>query len=83
MQETFLHHVWQMQYFDKRALCTCDGEPIVIYQPGTLNPHAGPDFANARLKIGEIDWVGSVEIHINSSGWLEHHHDQDPANLTN
>ena len=79
MQETFLHHVWQMQYFDKRALCTCDGEPIVIYQPGTLNPHAGPDFANARLKIGEIDWVGSVEIHINSSGWLEHNHDQDPA----
>jgi hypothetical protein len=31
------------------------------------------------LKIGGMEWSGSVEIHIHSSGWLAHHHDSDKA----
>jgi len=26
-----------------------------------------------------MEWVGSVEIHINASGWTQHKHDSDPA----
>ncbi len=79
MHESFLHYVWQMQYFDKQNLRTCDGETIEIFNPGTLNGNAGPDFSNARIKIGTIAWVGSVEVHINSSMWFEHHHETDKA----
>ena len=77
MQESFLHYLWQMQYFNKKELQTTDGETIEIFNPGILNTDAGPDFLNARVKIGPIAWVGSVEIHLHSSGWLDHHHDQD------
>ena len=31
------------------------------------------------IRIGQIEWVGSVEIHIYASGWLDHHHNTDAA----
>src|SRR5690606_35597301 len=43
------------------------------------NSHSGPDFHNARMKIGEMEWISSAEIHIHSSGWMDHKHDTDPA----
>lgn len=79
MNELFLHYVWQYQYFDKTDLRTTSGETIRIFSTGSRNPDAGPDFLQARLKVGEIQWVGSVEIHIDSAGWYQHSHDQDPA----
>lgn len=41
--------------------------------------HAGPDFEQARVRIGTIEWIGSVEIHIDASGWTDHRHEQDAA----
>lgn len=41
--------------------------------------HSGPDFSEARIKIGELEWRGSVELHIQSSGWLAHQHQYDAA----
>ncbi len=79
MQESLLHHLWSLQYFDKKDLRTTAGEPVEVFYPGILNTNAGPDFSTARLRIGFINWVGNVEIHEMSSGWLDHHHDQDPA----
>ena len=79
MSEAFLHYLWQFQYFDKNELQTITGEPIQIFNPGHRNSHAGPDFSNARMKIGEVEWVGSAEIHVQASGWMEHRHDRDPA----
>ncbi len=79
MSEAFLHYLWQFQYFDKHELQTTSGEPIHIFNPGTRNMNAGPDFHNARMRIGNMEWIGSTEIHIQSSGWMEHKHDRDPA----
>jgi hypothetical protein len=79
MNESFLHYIWQFQYFDKKDLRSSTGEEIVIFTPGQKNMHAGPDFYDAKLKIDSIAWAGSVEIHINSSGWREHKHQEDPA----
>lgn len=79
MQESLLHYIWQFQYFDKIDLSTTTGEELTIYNPGFRNTHAGPDFSNARVRIGNIEWVGSVEIHIYSSGWNDHQHHIDPA----
>ncbi len=79
MTEAFLHYIWQFQYFDKRNLRTTQGEELQIFQPGIKNVHAGPDFSDARIKVGDLEWRGSVELHINTSGWAEHHHEADAA----
>jgi hypothetical protein len=79
MTEAFLHYVWQYQYFDKSDLKTTDGDTVSVFNPGLPNTHAGPDFFNARVRIGMMDWIGNVEIHINASGWTDHKHDADDA----
>jgi hypothetical protein len=77
--ESFLHYLWQFQYFDKHSLATHAGEAVQVFHPGIRNTHAGPDFSDARILIGALEWRGSVEIHIQSSGWLEHRHSDDAA----
>jgi Protein of unknown function (DUF2851) len=79
MNESFLHYLWQFQYFDKTDLQTQDGEPISIFKTGILNTNAGPDFSQAKIKIGSIEWVGNVEIHTKSSEWVNHKHGSDKA----
>lgn len=58
---------------------TTAGEVLNILKPGILNSDAGPDFSQSKVKIDNIDWIGNVEIHIQSSGWYEHKHDRDAA----
>lgn len=79
MSESFIHYLWQFQYFNAENLLTTAGETITIIKTGMPNTHAGPDFQQAQIKIGEVVWVGHVEIHIQSSGWEEHHHEKDQA----
>ncbi|WP_345226097.1 DUF2851 family protein [Hymenobacter koreensis] len=77
MQEDFLHYVWQHQYFDKAALCTEQGDEVVVLRPGYRNSDAGPDFLNARLMLGDVEWNGAVEIHLRASDWHRHQHQTD------
>ncbi|MGI4872894.1 MAG: DUF2851 family protein [Janthinobacterium lividum] len=77
MREDFLHYVWQHQYFDKTALCTTAGEEIQVLRPGQRNADAGPDFLNARLRLGDMEWNGAVEIHLRASDWHRHNHQTD------
>mgnify|MGYP000264547289 CR=1 FL=1 len=81
MQEEFLHHVWKYQKFDtKSTLKTNQGEIIEIINTGRHNQqHSGPDFFNAKIKIGNQVWAGNVEIHKKSSDWYAHHHEEDPS----
>jgi len=79
MNESFLHYLWQFQYFDKNDLLSSDGEPISILKVGFLNSNSGPDFSDAKIKINGIEWAGTVEIHIKSSDWQVHHHETDAA----
>src|SRR5579859_935599 len=79
MNESFLHYLWQFQYFNKNELQSSDGEPISVVKVGHLNANAGPDFADAKISVGGIDWVGTVEIHIRSSDWHAHRHERDAA----
>jgi hypothetical protein len=74
-----LHYIWQFQYFDRGDLMTTAGEKVSVFHPGHKNSHAGPDFSNARIKIGSIEWIGSVEIHVQSSAWNAHKHSSDAA----
>ena len=78
MREDFLHYVWQHQYFDKTDLRTAAGEEIQVLRPGYRNADAGPDFLNARLRLGEVEWNGAVEIHLRATDWARHNHQVDP-----
>lgn len=78
MTEAFLHYLWQHQMLDKR-LTTTDGQPIVVISAGTLNRDAGPDFFNARIAVGGVEWAGNIEVHLHSSDWNAHRHSSDKA----
>ncbi len=79
MNESFLQFIWKHRLFIEKGLHTNDGEIIRVLAPGMLNTDAGPDFFNARIKVGETIWAGNVEVHQKSSDWYRHKHDQDPA----
>src|SRR5689334_24498627 len=77
MTEKFLHYLWKMKLLRMEDLQTSSGEKIRILKTGEHNHDAGPDFLNARIKIGETEWAGNVEIHMKSSEWNQHHHQHD------
>lgn len=79
MDEHFLHYVWNHQKFDKQNLSLTNGEALTVFAKGFHNQDSGPDFEEGRVKIGEIEWVGSIEIHIRSSDWDKHFHSKDEA----
>lgn len=79
MNESFLYYIWQYLYFNKSGLQTTDGDSVQILDPGMRNSDSGPDFVNARIKIGNLEWRGHVEIHTQASDWIKHKHDDDPA----
>ncbi len=78
MQEDFLHFVWRLGRFRMKDLITTTGETISIVDPGQHNQDAGPDFLNARMRIGSTLWAGNVEMHLRSSQWYAHGHEKDP-----
>jgi hypothetical protein len=77
MKEDFLHYVWQYKKFDFSNLMTVYGEEVAIINSGQLLQMAGPDFFNAQIIIGNQKWAGNVEIHIKSSDWYLHNHEND------
>lgn len=82
MTEKLFQYIWQLQYFNRPGLQTTVGEVIEVIHPGILNINQGPDFLNARIRIGATLLAGSVELHLRSSQWWKHGHDTDP-NYTN
>lgn len=78
MREDIIHYVWKHKLYDKQ-LCTVEGEPIEVIDTGIHNSNAGPDFFNAKIKIGDQLWVGNVEIHHSSGDWIKHNHHRDES----
>jgi hypothetical protein len=78
MTEKLLQYIWQFGYFNNTDLKTVNGERIEIIHRGTVNTNQGPDFLNAKIKIGNTLLAGSVELHINTSDWKKHKHSDDP-----
>ena len=77
--EQLLQYVWKHKILPLECLETTDGKALEIIDPGLHNRNAGPDFFNAKLRIGNTMWVGNVEIHEHSKDWFRHGHDSDPA----
>lgn len=74
-----MQYVWQHRLWLPSDMTTVDGERVEVLDPGLLNNDAGPDFFNAKIRIGGRMWAGNVEIHVKASDWHRHGHDSDPA----
>ena len=79
MKEDFLHYVWRFQKFNTQDLVSISGTSLTIINTGEPNKNSGPDFINAKVYIDNQLWAGTVEIHLKSSDWYAHHHEQDPS----
>ncbi|MFM9909050.1 MAG: DUF2851 family protein [Chitinophagaceae bacterium] len=77
MTERLLQFIWQFQYYNKMELQLVNGEPLQIIHPGTYNSNQGPDFSQARIKIGHTVFAGTIELHVRSTDWQKHNHDTD------
>jgi len=72
LQQFWLHNAIFLE-----GLTTISGQPLKVIDPGFLNLHQGPDFTNARVKIGDVIWVGKIEVHVHASDWVKHFHHKD------
>ena len=78
MTEFFLYYVWENRLLDG-TLQTVSGQPVEIVNPGFRNTDSGPDFLEAKIRIGDQLWAGHVEIHVRTSDWNRHGHQNDKA----
>ena len=78
MREEFLYYIWENRLIDK-DLQTAEGETVDIVATGYRNTDSGPDFLEAKIQIGDKLWAGHVEIHVKSSDWNRHGHQNDKA----
>ena len=78
MREEYLYYLWENRLIYK-ALQTTEGEQVDIVATGYRNTDSGPDFLEAKIQIGDKLWAGHVEIHVKTSDWYRHHHQNDNA----
>ena len=79
MREDLLHYIWKNKKFGLKGLKTCTEQDIQILNFGYHNDHSGPDFIDAKLMIEGQLWAGNVEVHLRSSDWYLHKHNEDRA----
>jgi hypothetical protein len=75
--EDLLYYIWQQRIFTR--LPYTPDQQLEILDPGMRNYDAGPDFFNAKLKMGDTIWAGNVEMHVRATDWYRHGHATDPA----
>jgi len=78
MREEFLYYIWENRLTDK-DLKTTEGEAVEVVATGYRNTDSGPDFLEAKIQIGDKLWAGHVEIHVKTSDWNRHGHQNDKA----
>ncbi|MFC2133309.1 DUF2851 family protein [Bacteroidota bacterium] len=75
--EKQLYDVWKNQNYTK-VLITISGEEVAILDVGAENIETGgPDFKNARIRIGNLTYVGDIEIDPDYKDWKSHGHNID------
>jgi len=82
IREEHLQQYWHDHAQGINGLKTICGQSLSIRHVGKFNYHQGPDFIDARIKVGIVEWAGNVELHIRTSDWMRHAH-QDDENYQN
>ena len=73
-----MKQLWKHQDFAGDLLRTADNKKIQVLLPGKPNFDSGPDFLNAKIRIGGILYRGDVELHTENIDWVKHSHHKDP-----
>ncbi|MFC3196246.1 DUF2851 family protein [Parapedobacter deserti] len=79
LSEDILHFIWKYRLYHHQHLCTVSGKSLTVLETGVHNRNAGADFLSARMRIGDMEWSGNVEIHVHASDWYAHKHQRDNA----
>ena len=75
--ENQLYEVWKSQNYSKE-LQTIAGDEVAVLDAGAENLETGgPDFKNARIRIGNLTYVGDIEIDGDYQDWKSHGHNID------
>lgn len=77
INESFICRIWEggAEYYSD--LAADSGEEVEIIAYGKRNHDAGPDYKDAKVKIGGKVLAGDVEIHRDFKNWIEHDHQKD------
>jgi hypothetical protein len=73
---------WQARWFAGEfgnEWQSADGVPVRIEDFGRWNREPGPDFVDARLKIGDREVRGAIELDRDARDWEHHGHATNPA----
>lgn len=80
MNEHYLHFLWKNKRLPFHKIKTTEGETVEFLHVGDYNEfESGPDFSMAKIRIDDLVWAGSIEIHVKSSDWYRHNHHLDKA----
>jgi hypothetical protein len=74
LSEKILCEIWKNKVLQKEFK-TFNDDSISVINIGTENEEiAGPDFLNAKIRIGNLVYIGDVEIDVDYSDWKSHGH---------
>lgn len=73
--EELMCFIWQQRIFTSFAVAP--NIVLEVIDPGIRNCGYGPDFYNAKLRVGEKEWTGDVDMHVRASDWYCFSHDKD------
>ncbi|MEO6695593.1 MAG: DUF2851 family protein, partial [Ignavibacteria bacterium] len=76
LNENFICRIWEDNSNYKDLFTTCN-EKVEIFDIGKKNFDAGPDYNEAKVRIGEKIYTGCIEIHRSLKDWHDHHHKND------
>ncbi len=79
MNEALLQTIWKYKLLGQAEFTGTKNEIIQVVSIGDHNQDAGPDFFNSKIKINDVLLAGNVEIHIKTSDWLKHKHQNNNA----
>lgn len=79
MNENYLQYIWKLKRIPTNELTTTDGRKVIVTNFGWHNLDPGPDFFNGQIAIDNITWSGNIEVHVKSSEWFAHKHQNDRA----
>ncbi|HQQ93378.1 MAG TPA: DUF2851 family protein [Bacteroidia bacterium] len=79
ISEDLLQFIWEHKLLLPAPLFTVSGKSLSILNSGSRNPDSGPDFFNASILFEGVRLAGNIELHVKSSDWLRHGHQNDKA----
>lgn len=80
MTEEYLQFIWNQGRVPFPQLKLTSGEELIVKKTGAHNTQlSGPDFLEASVVFGGLEFHGAIEIHVNASDWYKHGHHLDDS----